>query len=560
MNAISEPLRKPAKKVAQVEPAGFSTSSLLEALTEQPLRGVSEKVVKDARMLLLPPATHRAPWDDGMEIDDDPERIKERKARKNLVMKVLNATMGSLASVQKAGWRAGGEIYSEENIRNVAAICKNALTAFRYISKEENDKSAMVEGEKAALNIVGKLMQMQLVSDLPQRNTIVPQLTTSQHGSSWDLLHDTHSSLPTLYSHSSLSTSSPLPDALRLPLPHSTSLLDATLAGLSLAHLSYALQCALHLSPDEALPALHDPHLNNGLFLSWVPHFATASKAQVKLVCVSLYKTIESLTQSPPLSSAATAMSNSPSARFTLRSYALLTLLHGASVDAVELEADWDIKQAANIAAAYHKSEEEAGERAVAQRIHEFFVCVQKATDAKRKGEAKAWTQLKTFWVAVVSRARYAEGLEYLARVDSVPVPLSPKIGNNQTGRQEIEGTGGWATPLQAAAKLSAAAAYIDDAVWNARDGQVVERLEGYIGGLPSASLTASSREECEQLQRGADRLRRAVGKALPSAEGRVATLLRELLECTVDVYEGLLKVRTWFQVYSSFTSDALLW
>ena len=109
-----------------------------------------------------------------MVFDDDPERIKERKERKKLVMKVLNASMGSLASVQKAGWKAGGEAYSVENIRNVAAICKSALTAFRNISKEENDKNAMVEGEKAALNIVGKLVQAQLVSDLLESSIIVP--------------------------------------------------------------------------------------------------------------------------------------------------------------------------------------------------------------------------------------------------------------------------------------------------------------------------------------------------------------------------------------------------
>ena len=89
--------------------------------------------------------------------------------------------------------------------------------------------------------------------------------------------------------------------------------------------------------------------------------------------------------------------------------YALFIFLYGATVDAVELEADWDVKQAANIATACHKSGEEAGERAVTQRIHGFFVCMQKVTDAKRKGEAKAWTQLKTFWMAVV------RGLEYLA-------------------------------------------------------------------------------------------------------------------------------------------------
>ena len=85
--------------------------------------------------------------------------------------------------------------------------------------------------------------------------------------------------------------------------------------------------------------------------------FATAAKAQVKLDCVSLYMT-------PPLSAAATATSNNPSARFALRSYALLTLLRGVSVNAVGLEDDWDVKQVDNIATAHHKSEE-ADERAV---------------------------------------------------------------------------------------------------------------------------------------------------------------------------------------------------
>ena len=102
-------------------------------------------------------------------------------------------------------------------------------------------------------------------------------------------------------------------------------------------------------------------------------------------------------------------------------------------MEAVELEAGWDIKQATNIVAVYYKSEEEAGEWAVAQRVHEFFVREQKTTDAKRKGEAKAWTQLKTFWVAVVSRARYVEGLEEID--GTVPAPLSPKTGDSQTGR-----------------------------------------------------------------------------------------------------------------------------
>ena len=72
------------------------------------------------------------------------------------------------------------------------------------------------------------------------------------------------------------------------------------------------------------------------------------------------------------------------------------------------------------------------GRRAAGSR-REFPVREQKATDAKRKGEAKVWMQLKTFWVAVVSRARYVEGLE---KTDgTVPAPLSPKIDNSQTER-----------------------------------------------------------------------------------------------------------------------------
>ena len=95
-------------------------------------------------------------------------------------------------------------------------------------------------------------------------------------------------------------------------------------------------------------------------------------------------------------------------------------------------------------------------------------------------------------------------GLEHLARMDgTVLAPLSPEIGNSQTGRQESEETESWVTPLQTAANLSAAVAYIDEVVWKAQDAQVVERLEGYIRGRPSASLVASREEECEQIQRG---------------------------------------------------------
>ena len=101
----------------------------------------------------------------------------------------------------------------------------------------------------------------------------------------------------------------------------------------------------------------------------------------------------------------------------------------------------------------------------------------------------------------------------------TVLVPLLPEIGNSQTGRQESEETGSWVTPLQTAANLSAAAAYIDEVVWKAQDAQVVERLEGCIGGRPSASLIASS------VSRSSAGLRRAVRKALPSAEGRGATM-----------------------------------
>ena len=545
-----------------MEPPALTPSSLLEILAEQSLRDVSERVVQDARLLLLSPATDRAPWDDGMEIDDDPERIKERRERKKLVMKVLNAGMNSLANVQKAGWKPGGESYAEGNIRNAAAICKDALAAFRNISKEDNDKGAMVEGEKAALNIVGKLVQMQLVSHFLENSTIALQMTNLQHETSWDLLHDTHSSLLNLYIHSSLSAPPPPLDILRLPLPHSTSPLDATLTGLLLAHLSYALQCGLHLSPDEIIPALHDLHLNYGLFLSWVSHFAIAAKAQVKLVCVSLYKTIESLIQPAFSSSIATLTLSSPSTRFNLRSYAILTLLHGASVGAVDLEPDWGAKQAANIASAYHKSEEEADERAVAQRIHEFFLCVQKAINDKGEKEAKAWAQLKMFWMGVVSRARYAEGLQYLARVDgTLPAPslLPAKLSDSQARKGESREIGDRMTPLQVAAMLTTAAAYIDEVVCKTQDAQVVERLEGYVVSLPSGALIAPGGKECEQLQRGADRLRRALGKVLPSTDGRVATLLKRLLGSTVGVYEELLKVCMRSRAYSSCISDAPL-
>lgn len=227
----------------------------------------------------------------------------------------------------------------------------------------------------------------------------------------------------------------------------------------------------------------------------------------------------------------------------------------------MDLEPGWGIKQAANIASAYHKSEEEADERAVAQRIHEFFVHVQNTTDidGKSEGEGRAWTLLKTFWMGVVSRARYTEGLEYLARTDGEALPLSSllaKVGDSKAGRRQGGENGDQFTPFQVAATLSAAAAYIDDVVCKTQDARVVERLEGYIGGLPSGGLIASGEEEHEQLQRGADRLRRAAGKTLPSAEGRIAALLKGLLECVVSIYEGLLKVRLWFLVYSTFVSD----
>jgi hypothetical protein len=43
--------------------------------------------------------------------------------------------------------------------------------------------------------------------------------------------------------------------------------------------------------------------------------------------------------------------------------------------------------------------------------------------------------------------------------------------------------TGELVTPLQVAATLSAAAAFIDEVVYKTQDAQVVERLEGYIEG-----------------------------------------------------------------------------
>ena len=63
------------------------------------------------------------------------------------------------------------------------------------------------------------------------------------------------------------------------------------------------------------------------------------------------FKTIESLTCLRQQQRLTTPPLGSP--------YALFILLYGASADAAELEADWDIKQAANSAAPYHKSEEE---------------------------------------------------------------------------------------------------------------------------------------------------------------------------------------------------------
>ena len=51
----------------------------------------------------------------------------------------------------------------------------------------------------------------------------------------------------------------------------------------------------------------------------------------------------------------------------------------------------------------------------------------------------------------------------------TVLAPLSPEIGDIQTGRQESEETGSWVTPLHAAANLSAATVYIDEVVWKAQ-------------------------------------------------------------------------------------------
>ena len=61
----------------------------------------------------------------------------------------------------------------------------------------------------------------------------------------------------------------------------------------------------------------------------------------------------------------------------------------------------------------------------------------------------------------------------------TVPAPLSPEI---RPGGRKVKRLGDWAIPLQAASKLSAAAAYIDEIVWKAQDAQVVERLEGISG------------------------------------------------------------------------------
>ena len=132
------------------------------------------------------------------------------------------------------------------------------------------------------------------------------------------------------------------------------------------------------LSPDEATPQQRLAPLLHF-------HFATAAKAQVKLDYVSLYMTIEPLTQSPPLSAAATATSNNPSARFAFPSYALLTLLRGVSVDAVGLEDDWDIKQVDNIARAGRS-----------RRGFTSFRPHAEGHWCQEEGEAKA------FWMAIV--------------------------------------------------------------------------------------------------------------------------------------------------------------
>lgn len=232
-------------------------------------------------------------------------------------------------------------------------------------------------------------------------------------------------------------------------------------------------------------------------------------------------------------------------------------------MDALDLEPGWGIKQAANIASTYHKSEEEADERAVAQQIHEFFVRVQNTAnmDDKDKGVGRAWVPLKAFWMSVVSRARYPEGLDYLVRTDgevSPPPALPAKVGDSQARRGNSEEIGNRITPLQVAAKLSAAAAYIDEVVHEWQDVEVVGRLKSYIEALPSGDLIASGEEEREQLRRGADRLRRAVGKVLSSAEGQVAAPLKDLLECALSIYEGLLKVCLRSFVNSTFVSDTL--
>jgi hypothetical protein len=71
----------------------------------------------------------------------------------------------------------------------------------------------------------------------------------------------------------------------------------------------------------------------------------------------------------------------------------------------------------------------------------------------------------ETFWMPL----SVGRGMLRAWVTEVVPAAWSPKIADSQTGRQDSEETRGWVTPLQAAAKLSAAAAYIDEVVWKAQ-------------------------------------------------------------------------------------------
>jgi hypothetical protein len=88
-------------------------------------------------------------------------------------------------------------------VKEVPLLLKSIQSQLHVLTPIWDRKSIMLSVRRppstqpdcSALNIVGTLMQMQLVSELLQKFKNVSQLINSQNGSSWDLLHGTRSSL-----------------------------------------------------------------------------------------------------------------------------------------------------------------------------------------------------------------------------------------------------------------------------------------------------------------------------------------------------------------------------